>query len=58
MAKNTGSCTDFYCFGGHFLCTAPARRIKQLRELQDYQVWEKRYMLDNPEYENLQIFID
>lgn len=30
----------------------------QLRELEDYQVWEKRYMLDNPEYENLQIFID
>ena len=30
----------------------------RLKELEDYQVWEKRYMLDNPEYENLQIFID
>ena len=31
---------------------------EQLKELQNYQVWEKRYMLDNPEYENLQILID
>ena len=31
---------------------------EQSKELTDYQVWEKRYMLDNPEYENLRIFID
>ncbi len=28
------------------------------KELEDYQVWEKRFMMDNPQYENLQIFID
>ena len=31
---------------------------EKMKELKDYQVWEKRFMLDNPEYENLQIFID
>jgi hypothetical protein len=31
---------------------------EQSKELEDYQVWEKRYMLDNPEYENLRILID
>lgn len=31
---------------------------ERLLELQDYQTWETKYMLENPEYDNLQILID
>ena len=60
MAKKIlGLVLTFIVLAAIFLYYGTSRTDKeQLRELQDYQVWEKRYMLDNPEYENLQIFID
>lgn len=34
-------------------------KVKALeKELEHYQVWEKQYMLDNPDYENVRILID
>jgi len=34
-------------------------KVKALeKELEHYQVWEKQYMMDNPDYENVRILID
>jgi hypothetical protein len=57
--KVLGFVLFFVVLGGACLYYAIGSENKeQLKELEDYQVWEKRYMLENPEYENLQIFID
>jgi hypothetical protein len=39
-------------------CAVMLKRKAMAEELKHYQVWEKQYMLDYPDYENLRILID